>query len=100
MQLLKLAARNDAVKMLQELLNEVGYNIPATGYFGAVTDRSVRDFQMKNNLVVDGIVYTKTWTALINKAPVDLSSMQERFLQESDITNLAAKLDLEPALIK
>jgi hypothetical protein len=100
MQLLKLHARNDAVKMLQELLNEAGYNIPATGYFGTTTDRAVRDFQKSNNLVVDGIVYTKTWTTLINKSPVDLSAMQDRFLQESDIIALAEKLKVEPAVIK
>lgn len=100
MQLLKLNARNDAVKMLQELLNEVGYNIPATGYFGTMTDRAVRDFQSKNGLVVDGIVYTKTWTALINEAPVNMSDMQNRFLKESDIVSLADKLRIEPAVIK
>lgn len=100
MQLLKLNARNDAVKMLQELLNEVGYNVTSTGYFGADTDRAVRDFQGKNNLVVDGIVYTKTWTTLINKAPVNLSVMQSKFLKESDITSLADQLQLEPAVIK
>lgn len=100
MQLLKLQARNDAVKMLQELLNEVGYDIPATGYFGVMTDRAVRDFQQKNNLVMDGVVYTKTWTTLINKSPQDLSDMQNKFLQESDITTLANKIGLETAVIK
>lgn len=33
MQLLKLRVRGDAVRMLQELLNEVGYGLPVTGYF-------------------------------------------------------------------
>lgn len=100
MQLLKLNARNDAVKMLQELLNEVGYDLPATGYFGAMTDRAIRDFQKNNGLVVDGVVYTKTWTSLINKAPVDMTDMQHKFLRESDIIALADKLQVEPALIK
>lgn len=100
MQLLKLRVRNDAVKMLQELLNEAGYDVRATGYFGTETDSAVRDFQKNNDLVVDGVVYTKTWTTLINKAPVDLTDMQRKFLQEKDIDNLAARLDLEPAVIK
>lgn len=100
MQLLKLNARNDAVKMLQELLNEAGYNLQATGYFGTDTDKAVRDFQSKNNLVVDGVVYTKTWTTLVNKVPVDLSDMQRKFLQESDIVDLANQLQLESAVIK
>jgi hypothetical protein len=100
MQLLKLNSRNDAVKMLQELLNETGYNIPATGYFGQATDRAVREFQSKNNLVVDGIVYTKTWTTLINECPIDLSAIQRRFLQESDIASLAGELQIETAVIK
>ncbi|MGH2643163.1 MAG: N-acetylmuramidase domain-containing protein [Chitinophagaceae bacterium] len=100
MQLLKLNTRNDAVKMLQELLNEAGYDLQATGYFGMDTDKDVRGFQLKNNLVVDGVVYTKTWTTLVNKVPVDLSDMQSKFLQESDIVNLANQLQLEPAVIK
>jgi len=100
MQLLKLNSRNDAVKMLQELLNEIGYNIPTTGFFGQVTDQSVRDFQRKNNLVVDGIIYTKSWTTLINKSPIDLTKMQNKFLKESDILSLAEQLQIEPAIIK
>lgn len=100
MQLLKLNARNDAVKMLQELLNEVGYEMPTTGYFGQMTERSVRDFQQKNNLVVDGVVFTKTWTTLINKSPVDLSKMESKFLSEADIVSLAHQMGLEPAIIK
>lgn len=87
--------------MLQELLNEVGYpDLPATGYFGEMTDRAVKDFQAKNHLVVDGVVYTKTWTTLMDKCPLDLAEMHKRFLNESDIINLAKALDLEPALIK
>lgn len=100
MQLLKLHAGNDAVKMLQELLNEVGYDISATGYFGMMTDKAVRDFQSKNNLIVDGIVYTKTWTALLNKSPEKMAAMQGKFLMESDVITLADDLGLEPAVIK
>lgn len=100
MQLLKLNSHSDAVKMLQELLNEVGYNVQATGNFDVKTDTAVRDFQKNNNLLVDGIVYTKTWTTLINKSPVDLSVMQNKFLKESDITSLANQLGMEPAIIK
>lgn len=100
MQLLKLNSRNDAVKMLQELLNEAGFNLPATGFFGQATDRAVRAFQEKNNLVVDGVVYTKTWTALMNDAPGNMAFMQSKFLQERDIVTIATDLDLEPAVIK
>lgn len=100
MQLLKLNSRNDAVKMLQELLNEIGYNIPTTGFFGQITYRAVVDFQQKNGLVVDGIVYTKSWTTLLNKSPIDLSKMQSKYLKELDIISLAKHLNVEAAVIK
>lgn len=100
MQLLKLRVRGDAVRMLQELLNEVGYGLPVTGYFGTATDHAVRDFQQRHGLVVDGVVYTKTWTKLLSQSPVDLADMESRFLTEADLQSLAQKLQLEVALIK
>jgi peptidoglycan hydrolase-like protein with peptidoglycan-binding domain len=44
------------VKALQTDLALVGLKTPATGYFGAATERSVRSFERINDLVVNGIV--------------------------------------------
>ncbi len=100
MLLLKIKSKGDGVMLLQELLNEFGYNLKADGIFGVGTEGAVKDFQLKNNLVADGIVYTKTWIKLLNNSSVKFSSLEKRYLKESDITALAKELGLEPAIIK
>ncbi len=97
---LKLKSKGDAVAMLQELLNEFKYELVVDGIFNAVTDAAVRDFQKKNQLVSDGEVYTKTWTKLITKAPVDIGRMEEKFLKEQDMMDLANELGIELAVVK
>ncbi|MCK1995541.1 hypothetical protein GW626_19135 [Peribacillus muralis] len=59
---LSLGMSNSDVKELQELLLTKGvfpYH-EATGYFGPITKESVKDFQKKSGLKVDGIAGTKT----------------------------------------
>ncbi len=97
---LQLKSKGDAVAMLQELLNEFGYGILVNGKFDAATDMVVRDFQKTNGLVSDGIVYTKTWTKLINNSPVNLSQMDSWFLREDDIIRVAKELGVEIAVVK
>lgn len=54
-----------AVKNLQLILNSRGYNCgTADGIFGAKTKSAVIAFQKAKGLGADGIVGTKTWTAL------------------------------------
>lgn len=100
MKLLKINSRGDAVELLQELLNEYGHQLAVSGVFDEATERGVRSFQAQHGLVSDGIVYTKTWTKLINGVPIDLSKMEGKYLKESDIRNLAQILDLDAAVIK
>ncbi len=57
---LKLRSKGDSVRLLQELLNDNGYNLIVDGIFGRGTEKAVIDFQKKNNLIADGIVGTKT----------------------------------------
>lgn len=97
---LQLRSKGDAVAMLQELLNEFGYEIIVNGSFDAATDLVVRDFQKSMGLVSDGIVYTKTWTRLINNAPVNLSQIENLFLKEEDIVGVAKELKIEVAVVK
>ena len=97
---LKLKSRGDAVALLQELLNEFNYRLVVDGIFNKATDQAVRDFQSRNKLVSDGEVYTKTWTKLINTAPVDISKMEQKFLKEQDMEDVAAELGLDLAAVK
>lgn len=60
MQYIRLRSRGSSVSFLQELLGEIGYEIPSSGYFGLETELAVKDFQSKNRLVVDGEVRIKT----------------------------------------
>ncbi len=100
MKLLKINSRGDAVELLQELLNEYGYELVINGIFDEATEQVVRSFQTQHGLVSDGIVYTKTWTKLINGVPIDMGKMEEKYLKESDISSLAQTLGLEAAIIK
>lgn len=87
------------VSFLQELLSKLGYNLPATGYFGEMTDAAVRRFQEKNNLVIDGEVGIKTWTLLMGQAkPSD--TLGEKFLSEHDLQEFANRYRIELPAIK
>lgn len=57
--LLKVGSRGSEVKRLQQFLG-----IEADGIFGKGTERKVKDWQSKNNLVADGIVGPSTWNAM------------------------------------
>lgn len=68
---LKRGAQGEQVKQLQDALFKLGYKQldPAKigrghGTFGPITERCVRDFQSKHNLVADGIYGPKTQAAL------------------------------------
>jgi len=100
MELLKINSRGDAVELLQELLNEYGHSLVINGISDDATEQAVRAFQSDHDLVSDGIVYTKTWTRLLNGTPVDLRIMEEKYLKDADLVRLAGSLALEVATIK
>jgi hypothetical protein len=99
MQTIKLKSRGPSVSYLQELLVKLGHQIPATGFFGDLTDAAVKDFQLKNDLVSDGEVGIKTWTILIDKAK-PAEALGNKFLAEQDLKDFADKHDLELAAVK
>ena len=61
---LKSGMRGDDVRVLQEYLSCLGYEITVDGIFGAQTDKVVRQFQKEHGLTVDGIVGPQTIAAL------------------------------------
>lgn len=62
---LKSNSKGEQVKTLQRILVGFGYDLKIDGAFGSITDRTVRTFQRKNKLIVDGIVGEKTWKKLL-----------------------------------
>ncbi|SJZ97151.1 peptidoglycan DD-metalloendopeptidase family protein [Selenihalanaerobacter shriftii] len=54
------------VKLLQQKLNDLGYDISVDGNFGENTEIAVENFQEKNGLISDGIIGGKTLFYLKN----------------------------------
>lgn len=67
---LKLYYQGPSVRLLQMNLNGLNYNfngLQINGVFDSLTDEVVRDFQVENKLVSDGIVGPVTWSVLFKK---------------------------------
>ncbi|WP_198508946.1 peptidoglycan recognition protein family protein [Bacillus sp. FJAT-44742] len=63
--LLKRGARGEEVKFLQQALVKKGFDPKGIdGMFGPLTEKAVVDFQRANNLFIDGIVGSNTWSSL------------------------------------
>jgi uncharacterized protein (TIGR02594 family) len=63
-QMLQVGDQNDAVRVVQLALAQLGYRLKGTGYFGGATDTAVTHFQATHGLEVDGIVGPKTLEAI------------------------------------
>ena len=99
MKTLKHRSRGTEVYTLEELLLELGYEVYVSNYFGKDTDAAIKDFQSKNNLVVDGIVGPKTWSKLFEKQQ-QLTIFNDMFLSEQDLQDFANTYNLELAAVK
>lgn len=65
--ILRRGDKGEDVKKLQELLNELGYEIKVDGDYGRGTKEAVRDFQQKNKLDADGNFGPKTAEVMLSK---------------------------------
>lgn len=97
--ILKYRSRGPSVHILEEILVKLGYKINVSQYFGKDTDKAVREFQLENNLVVDGLVGLKTWSKVIEKEQL-LQKFNHKFLSEQDLMNFASENNLELAIVK
>ncbi|WP_434384855.1 peptidoglycan-binding protein [Melittangium boletus] len=62
---LKKGATGEAVRALQNRLNQLGHNVGAAdGSFGPKTEAAVKAFQKAHGLTADGVVGPKTWDKL------------------------------------
>ena len=69
---LKRGSKGEYVTLAQTELINKGYScgsFGADGQFGAATEKAVREFQKDNGLTVDGVIGSKTWTALDSAEP-------------------------------
>ncbi|WP_289659559.1 N-acetylmuramidase family protein [Flavobacterium panacagri] len=99
MRTVKVGAKSPEVYYLNELLAKLKYNVIVSDYFGTATDKAIRDFQFKNNLVVDGVVGLKTWSSLLEKSKNGFSS-NSKLLSEQDLINFSNQFNLELAVVK
>jgi N-acetylmuramidase/Putative peptidoglycan binding domain len=99
MKTLKYNNKAPEVITLCEMLNTLGYNLVVSDSFTVQVDQAVKDFQSKNNLVVDGIVGMKTWSKLFERNS-QFTSHNDKLLSEQDLIEFSNLYNLELATIK
>ena len=68
MELLKRGDRGYAVESLQRKLQLLEHVLPADGILGPDTETLIRQFQQENQLHPDGVLGSRTWEVLLEKA--------------------------------
>ncbi|WP_281632513.1 N-acetylmuramidase family protein [Flavobacterium luteolum] len=99
MRTIKAGTKSPEVYYLNELLSKLKYGVIVSDYFGTETDKAIKDFQLKNSLVVDGVVGLKTWSALLEKNSNGFSA-NSKLLSEQDLIDFSNQFNLELAVVK
>ncbi len=97
MEVLRLNSSGDSVAKLQGLLNKWGYDLAASGVFDDRTDRAVRQMQSDLDLVVDGVVGSKSWAILQDERAMVLHPLR---ITEESYVEVAGFLDVDVAAVK
>jgi hypothetical protein len=84
--------RSQAVRLLQQQLNQLGAGLLVDGHYGDVTEKAVRAYQAKLGLVADGVAGSKTLAAL---AGADTG----RLLKQRDLQQAADRLGVPLASV-
>lgn len=99
MKTIKYNNKTSEVVTLCEMLNNLGYNLMVSDSFTLAVDAAVKDFQSKHNLVVDGIVGTKSWSKLY-ELNLQFTNHNDKFLSEQDLIHFSNIFELELATVK
>jgi N-acetylmuramoyl-L-alanine amidase len=99
MVILRMGARGDGVLDVQTRLGALGYRIDPTehGTYGPSTERAVRAFQQRRQLMVDGTVEDVTWAELVEAGygPGDrLLYLRYPTFRGDDVRSLQSRLNL------
>lgn len=93
MNTLKFRSKGQEVHLLQQILGKKRYDLKDSKYFGKDTDASIKDFQRKNNLAVEGIAGAKT-LARLNEKENYWGAFNDKLLLEKNLIDFAQKLEL------
>jgi N-acetylmuramoyl-L-alanine amidase len=99
MVVLRRKARGDAVLDVQARLGRLGYPIDRIehGTFGPSTERAVRTFQQRRQLIVDGVVGDHTWSELVEAGYASgdrLLYLRYPSFRGDDVRSLQGRLNL------
>ena len=88
--------KSTQVKEIQQMLNNLGYDVSIDGIYGYRTKENIKDFQRSNGLTADGIVGDKTFNFLIERTK-DI----EYVVKKGDsLSELAVKFNSTLAIIR
>ena len=95
--LIKQGSRSDEVLDVQTRLRALGYSVEdEPGWFGESTRASVRAFQQRRSMLVDGIVGPQTWSQLV-EASWRLGDrtlyLKNPYMRGDDISTLQSRLN-------
>lgn len=99
MKTIKYDTQSPEVVSLTDMLSNLGYNVIVSDKFTLETEEAVKEFQSKNNLVIDGNVGEKTWSKLYEQCN-QFAKFNYRFLSEQNLVDFASAFNLPLATVK